>query len=61
MQAQVGYEGNELADHAAKQGALETHMSIKTDLRISRTEIANMLEKTNLPQMAPKMDNQHRL
>ena len=34
-----------MADHAAKQGALEPHMSIKTDIPISKTEIENTLKE----------------
>ena len=45
IKAQVGYEGNELANHTAKRGALELHMSIKTDIPISKTEIANTLKE----------------
>ena len=45
IKAHLGYEGNELANQAAKQGALEPHMSIKTDIPISKTEIANTLKE----------------
>ena len=45
IKAHIGYEGNELADHDAKQGALEPHMSIKTDIPLSKTEITNTLKE----------------
>ena len=43
IKAHLGYEGNELADTAAKQGALEPEMSIKVNIPISKTEITNKL------------------
>ena len=45
IKAHVGFEGNELADTAAKQGALEPEMSIKIDIPTSRTEINNKLKE----------------
>ena len=45
IKAHIDYESNELVDHAAKQGAFEPHMSIKTDIPISKTEIANTLKE----------------
>ena len=44
IKAHVGYEGNELADAAAKQGALEPDMSIKINVPISKTEVSNELK-----------------
>ena len=43
IKAHVGYEGSELADTVAKQGALEPEMSIKVKIPISKTEITNKL------------------
>ena len=48
IKAPIGYEGNELADHTAKQGDLEPHMSIKTDIPISKTEIAKYTKRADL-------------
>ena len=45
IKVHVGYEGNEQADTAAKQGALEPEMSIKIDIPISTTEMSNRLKK----------------
>ena len=45
IKTHVGYEGNELADTAAKQGALEPDMSIKIKVPISKTEITNKLKE----------------
>ena len=42
IKAQVGYEGNKLADIVAKQGALEPDMS---NIPILRTEISNKLKE----------------
>ena len=44
IKAHVGHEGNELADLAAKQGALEPQMSIKVEIPLSKTEIDNTLK-----------------
>ena len=43
IKAHVGYKQNELADTAAKQGALEPEMSIKVQILISKTAISNKL------------------
>ena len=43
IKAHVGYEGNQMADTTAKQGALEPKMSIKIEISISKTEISNKL------------------
>ena len=40
IKAHVGHEGNDLADDAAKQGALEPTMNVKVDIPISKTEIS---------------------
>ena len=45
IKSHVGYKGNELADTAAKQGALEPEMSIKIEIPISKTEISNNLRE----------------
>lgn len=45
IKAHIGHEGNELADEAAKLGALEPEMSIKVNVPTSRTEINNKLKK----------------
>ena len=45
IKAHVGYEGNELVDITAKQGALEPEMSIKIGIPISKTEVTNKLKK----------------
>ena len=41
IKAHLGQEGNELANKAAKQRALEPTMSIKVGIPISKTEIRN--------------------
>ena len=45
IKAHVGYEGNEVTDLSAKQGAQEPDISIKIDVLISTTEITNKLKE----------------